>query len=229
MTRFDLDLQMELSAFTLRVSARVEAAALALLGPSGSGKSSVLEIIAGLRRPAAGRIAIGGRLLLDTAAGVDVPPRERGIGYVPQDVLLFPHLRVRENVCYGARRGPGPSLDDLTALLELDALMERLPASLSGGERQRVALARALHTGPSLLLLDEPLAAVDLSRRRRILDALGRVRDGFGIPFVYVTHSPEEALAVADHALVLSDGRVVASGPVALALAGSLDGGPDTR
>jgi molybdate transport system ATP-binding protein len=194
------------------VDVSVEARAIALVGPSGSGKTSVLEAIAGLRRPARGRIAIGGRVLFDAATHTDVPARGRRIGYVPQDVLLFPHLNVRRNVSYGAQRNGNGNHQGVEALLELEPLMERRVSSLSGGERQRVALARALHSGPDVLLLDEPLAAVDLARRRRIVDALLRIRDDLNVPLVYVTHSPEEAIAIADYALALEDGRVVAAG-----------------
>jgi molybdate transport system ATP-binding protein len=129
---------------------------------------------------------------------------------VPQDVLLFPHLDVHRNITYAA---PSEREDDaVTSLLDLNALLSRRVSSLSGGERQRVALARALHSHPDVLLLDEPLAAIDLKRRRRILDALLRIRDELRVPLVYVTHSPEEAVAIADYAVALEDGRVVAAG-----------------
>ena len=145
-----------------------------------------------------------------------MPARRRRVGYVPQDALLFPHLDVRRNVLYAA--APGASLEAhaaLVGLLELDTLLDRDVGSLSGGERQRVALARALVAGPAVLLLDEPLAAVDLGRRRAIVAALTRIRDELAVPLVYVTHAPEEAVAIADHALVLERGRVAASGPPA--------------
>lgn len=212
MAAFDLDFTLRQDHFTLEVAAHADARALALFGPSGSGKTSVLETIAGLRVPQRGRISINGHTLVDTASRVHTPARDRRVGYVPQDVLLFPHLDVRQNVTYGRRTGARPDLGLLLDLLELHALMDRKTASLSGGERQRVAIARALYSGPEVLLLDEPLAAVDIPRRRRIVAALLEIRDRLGIPIVYVTHSPQEAMDVADHAVVLDAGRVIASG-----------------
>ena len=144
---------------------------------------------------------------------MNVPVRSRRTGYVPQDILLFPHLSVRENVLYGLREGNRPDLRVLVEMLELSALMERRVGSLSGGERQRVAMARALYSGPDVLLFDEPLAAVDLPRRRRIVDALLGIRDELSVPLIYVTHLPEEALTVADWAVLVDDGRIAASGP----------------
>ena len=193
-------------------SVRCDARALVLYGPSGSGKTSALEAVAGLRRPAGGRIAVNGRVLFDRSLGVDVPTRYRRVGYVPQDVLLFPHLDVERNITYadGGRR-PG-RVTTLSDLLDLAPLLQRQVASLSGGERQRVALARALYADPDVLLLDEPLAAVDLGRRRRIIEALVRIRDEMAVPIVYVTHMPEEAYAVADVAVLVSDGRVAGLG-----------------
>lgn len=213
MATFDLHFSLRQGGFLVDLRVDLDARAVALVGPSGAGKTSVLEAIAGLRLPHDGRIALNGRVLFDSAGGIHVPARLRRIGYVPQDVLLFPHLDVRNNVTYGHPRGRATDLATLVELLELSALMERRVASLSGGERQRVALARALHSGPDVLLLDEPLAAVDLARRQRILDALLRIRDDLGVPLVYVTHSPDEAMAIADVALAMDEGRVVAAGP----------------
>ena len=198
--------------FTVAPDLSVDARSIVLFGPSGSGKTSILEALAGLRTPQRGRIGINGRVLLDRQVHTDVPVRDRHIGYVPQDVLLFPHLDVRKNVTYAAPRRPHADVDALATLLELSGLMDRRVASLSGGERQRVALARALYSGPEVLLLDEPLAAVDLARRRTILDALVAIRDDLHVPLVYVTHSPDEAKAIADYALVLDEGKVVAAG-----------------
>jgi len=212
MAAFDLDFTLRQDSFTLEITAHVEARALALFGPSGSGKTSVLETIAGLRVPQRGRIAVNGHTLFDKERHVNTPPRHRRVGYVPQDVLLFPHLDVRQNVTYGRRSGSRPDLELLLDLLELHTLMERKTASLSGGERQRVAIARALYSGPEVLLLDEPLAAVDIPRRRRIVAALLEIRDRLGMPIVYVTHSPQEAMEVADHAIVLDAGKVGACG-----------------
>ena len=213
MTTFQLAFTLEQGSFVVDIDVGVNARALALFGPSGSGKTSLLEAVAGLRRPRRGRIAIGTHDLFDEARRVDVPPRHRRIGYVPQDTLLFPHLDVRRNVLYGRRPGPKPALETLIALLELEPLMDRAVASLSGGERQRVAIARALYSGPEVLLLDEPLAAVDFPRRRRIVAALLRIRDELRLPIVYVTHAVDEAVEVADCAIVLDTGRVTACGP----------------
>lgn len=210
--RFELHFTLTQGAFSVAPDLSVEARSVALFGPSGSGKTSILEAIAGLRTPQRGHIAVNGRVLFDRAAHIDVPVRDRQIGYVPQDVLLFPHLDVRKNVKFATPRRPHADLDALASLLDLSGLMDRRVASLSGGERQRVALARALHSGPDVLLLDEPLAAVDLARRRKILDALLAIRDDLRVPIVYVTHSPDEARAVADFALVLEEGNVVAAG-----------------
>jgi molybdate transport system ATP-binding protein len=212
MAHFDLVFTLHQGTFAMSLDVSVDARAIALVGPSGSGKTSVLEAIAGLRTPAGGRIAVAGHLLFDSRTHVNVPVRARRMGYVPQDILLFPHMTVRQNVHYGAHTNGHVDTATVSSLLELAPLMDRRVASLSGGERQRVALARALHSGPDVLLLDEPLAAVDLARRRRIVDALLRIRDDVGVPLVYVTHSPEEAVAIADYAVALEDGRVVAAG-----------------
>jgi molybdate transport system ATP-binding protein len=218
LTRFELGFLLAQGAFKLAAHVDVATRAIALYGPSGSGKTSILEAIAGLRTPQHGRIAVGGRVLFDTATGIDVPVRDRHVGYVPQDVLLFPHLDVRGNVTYAAPRGATVNMPDLDHLLGLTSLMDRKVSGLSGGERQRVALARALYSGPDVLLLDEPLAAVDLARRRLILDTLVAIRDDLQVPLVYVTHSPEEARAVADYAVVLDEGMVVAAGAPAAVL-----------
>ncbi len=209
----ELDLTLPLSRFPLRVAARLESEAIAVLGPSGSGKTSLLEAIAGLRRKAAGRIAIGGETVLDSSSGVFLPPERRRLGYVPQDACLFPHLDVRRNVRFGMARGDhGGIFEEAVAILEISPLLDRFPATLSGGERQRVALARAIATEPRLLLLDEPLAAVDPELKGRILPYLLRVRETLRIPFLYVTHNTGEARAVAREALVLREGTVVFSG-----------------
>lgn len=213
MAAFDLDFTLQQGEFGLVFTVKVEARALALFGPSGSGKTSALEAVAGLRTPRRGRIAVNGRVLFDSDRHVNTSVRSRRTGYVPQDILLFPHLNVRENVVYGLREGNRPDLRVLVELLELSPLMDRRVGSLSGGERQRVAMARALYSGPDVLLLDEPLAAVDLPRRRRIVDALLGIRDELSVPLIYVTHLPEEALMVADWAVLIDNGRIAASGP----------------
>ncbi len=212
----DLDIRLPLARFPLAVRARVTGDALAVLGPSGSGKTSLLEVIAGLR-PATGLLAVGGRLLLDSRAGIRIPPEARAIGYVPQDSGLFPHLDVEGNVRFGLRRGPDAEqrLREAVDMLAIGPLLRRYPRHLSGGERQRVALARALATAPSLLLLDEPLAALDLELKERVLPYLLSIRDEARIPIIHVTHNVGEALVLAREALVLKDGSVAAHGPAA--------------
>ena len=227
-----IDVRLRAGAFTLDLRETIAARTVALYGPSGSGKTTVLDAVAGLRRPDEGVIRIGRRVLFDSRRGVDVAPHERRVGYVPQDLALFPHLDVRRNVLYGARargaqrvpaaRGPrgrgagavGPrgTGAPVLELLEIDTLLPRSVDGLSGGERQRVALARALMTDPDLLLLDEPLAALDLGLRDRILPYLERVRDELGTPMIYVSHAADEVRRVADRAIVLDAGRAVRSG-----------------
>jgi molybdate transport system ATP-binding protein len=214
-----LDVRLPLPRFTLRVEAEL-AGGVAVLGPSGSGKTSLLETIAGLRPRARGRVTVDGVALMDDTAGIHLPPERRGVGYVPQDALLFPHRDVSSNVRFGLRPGAPPRLfEELVEILEIGPLLRRFPTAISGGERQRVALARALATQPRLLLLDEPLAALDVELKERILPYLLRVRDAVGIPFLYVTHNAGEAAAVAEEALLLRKGEVVRHGPVDRVLA----------
>lgn len=199
-----LDLTMRQGQFALDLRWEGTIGLLGLFGPSGSGKTTVLEVIAGLRQPFRGRVAFGSRVLVDTSTRVIVPPRDRGVGYAPQDAALFPHMSVRRNVLYGAARGGDAPMDAVMAMLEVEALVDRQVGGLSGGERQRVALARALLSGPSLLLLDEPLSAVDVARRRRILAKLVTWIRERGLPAVHVSHDQAE-LDSADHVLVLGD------------------------
>jgi molybdate transport system ATP-binding protein len=203
-----LDFTLRQGTFTLDVHERLTGRVTALFGPSGAGKTTILDAVAGLRRPSSGTISIGDRVLFSSASRVDVAPHHRRIGYVPQDVALFPHMNVRRNVLYGRREGQRLSLDNVSAMLEIQPLVDRRVSELSGGERQRVALARALMSVPDLLLLDEPLAAVDLELRRRILPYLQRVRDELAIPIVYVTHQHEEVDLLADQVLTLENGTV---------------------
>lgn len=207
----EIDIRLPLADFVIELRTSLGARVTAVVGPSGSGKTSLLEVIAGIRKGATGRLAIDGDVLLDTTGNINVAPERRSIGYVPQDVALFPHLSVRRNITFA--RSDDRRLAELCALLELTPLVERMPASLSGGEKQRVALARALMSSPRLLLLDEPLAAVDQPLRERIVGYLRRIRDTQSTPMLYVTHHPFEALALCEEALVLRDGALVAQGP----------------
>ena len=206
-----LDFVLRQGDFILEIHERVEGRITALFGPSGAGKTTVLDAIAGLRTPASGRIAIGARTLFE-GGKANLPSHHRHVGYVPQDVALFPHMNVRRNILYGRRRGQRLVLGTVATMLEVTPLIDREVATLSGGERQRVALGRALMSAPELLLLDEPLAAVDLELRKRILPYLERVRDELGVPILYVTHDRDEVSCLADHVIVLSRGSVVASG-----------------
>jgi molybdate transport system ATP-binding protein len=226
--RIELAFTHQQDGFVLDLDYQADSRVLALFGPSGSGKTTCLEVIAGLRAPVSGRIAIGGRTLFSSSDGIDLPPRARGVGYVPQDALLFPHLDVRGNVLFGERRARGArrrfGLEDVLAIVEAGALLDRRVSGLSGGERQRVALARALMSAPDVLLLDEPVGAIDLPLRRRIVASLRRIRDDLGVPIIYVTHDPTELRMVADTVIVLDEGRVVSAGSTE-ALDGILEGG----
>lgn len=190
----------------------------ALLGPSGSGKSTLLRCLAGLEPAARGRITSGDEVWLDSQAGIALPAHRRGVGVVFQDSALFPHLSVRGNLEYALRRAPaGPppvSFDDAVGQLGLETLLERRTARLSGGERQRVAIARSLLSAPRLWLLDEPLAALDLEARREILDLVRRLLLRTPVPVLYITHTRNEALQLADEVVLLDQGRVRGAGPV---------------
>jgi len=198
----DIALRQGEFALIVRDSASVEV--LGLFGPSGSGKTSLLEVIAGIRRPDAGEIRIGNRVLFSSSKQIDIPSRERRIGYVPQDSLLFPNMSVRGNILYG--RHEEGDVESLVQILELRHLLDRRVDKLSGGEKQRVAIARALMTRPSILLLDEPLAGVDRERRDVILPYILRIRRELHVPLVYVTHDLDEMTSIADRVLRLDRG-----------------------
>ncbi len=192
---------------------------LGLFGPSGSGKTTIVNAIAGLVRPDRGRIVLEGRTLFDSAAGIDLPARRRRIGYVFQDARLFPHLSVRSNLLFGWRRSasrlPQAEIDEVIGMLGIAHLLDRKPHRLSGGEKGRVSLGRALLANPDVLLLDEPLAALDTTRRHEILPYLERLKAQARVPMVYVSHSVEEIARLADTLVVMQEGRSAACGPVA--------------
>ncbi|MES2879344.1 MAG: molybdenum ABC transporter ATP-binding protein [Pseudomonadota bacterium] len=195
----------------------------ALFGHSGSGKTTCLRAMAGLERPPGGRFAIGDEVWQDDSLGIFVPTHRRALGYVFQEASLFEHLSVRRNMEFGQQRTASADqhfkLDSVADMLGIAGLLARMPASLSGGERQRVAIARALLAAPRLLLLDEPLAALDLKRKQEILPYLERLRDELSIPIIYVSHAPDEVARLADHLVLLDGGRVVASGALSETLA----------
>jgi molybdate transport system ATP-binding protein len=209
MIALTLDVTLRQQSFLLSVRESASVEVLGLFGPSGSGKTSLLECIAGIRTPDAGEIRIGDRMLFQSAVGINVPARDRRIGYVPQDALLFPNMNVTGNIRYGQSQEQN-GFDALVEILDLQSLLDRRVQNLSGGEKQRVAIARALMTRPSILLLDEPLAAVDRARREVILPYVLRIRKELHVPLVYVTHDAGELAAIADRILRLEGGRVVA-------------------
>jgi molybdate transport system ATP-binding protein len=219
-----LDFSLQQGSFVLQIKETLASGITSLFGPSGAGKTTILDAIAGLRTPSRGTIAIGDRVLFESRGGatkgspegarsespqVNLPPHMRHVGYVPQDVALFPHMNVRRNVLFGRREGQRLALETVVKMLEVGDLLERRVPDLSGGERQRVALARALMSAPELLLLDEPLAAVDVERRRRIIPYVLRVRDDLGIPVIYVSHDRGEVDQLADRVIVIEAGRVL--------------------
>jgi molybdate transport system ATP-binding protein len=214
---FRVSLQHRFADFTLDATFDAPTPGVTVLfGPSGSGKSTILACIAGLLSAQNGRIALEDDTLFDRARGIDVPAEARRAGVVFQDARLFPHMSVRNNLLYGHRRSTGDGLefDAVVEMLGIAHLQERRPATLSGGERQRVAVGRALLARPRMLLMDEPLAALDAPRKQEILPFLERVRDAARVPIVYVTHALDEVDRLADTLVVLQEGRVLASGPL---------------
>jgi molybdate transport system ATP-binding protein len=225
-----IDVRHRQGEFTLEASIAAEGATLALCGPSGAGKTTLLNLIAGLAHPDEGRLVVDGATFLDTTAGVDLAPRLRRVGYVFQELRLFPHLKVERNLLYGRRYAPtgerGVDFDSAVDLLGLRPLLQRWPARLSGGEKQRVAIGRALLANPRLLLMDEPLAALDEARRAEILNYIEKLRDAFAIPIVFVSHRLSEVERLASDIAVLDRGRLVAmrrrAAPASEGLASSL-------
>ena len=226
MSRDAIDVRLELPRpdFTLDVDFQLPAQGVtAVFGPSGSGKTTLLRCLAGLERATRARVAVAGAMWEDSESGVFLPAWQRPLGYVFQEASLFDHLDVRGNLQFAAKRAAGTQravdVPALVRLLGLDDLLARRAHQLSGGERQRVAIARALATQPRILLLDEPLAALDARRRQEILPWLERLRDEVRIPMLYVTHSGDEVARLADHLVLLDAGRVRAAGPLAETLA----------
>lgn len=226
----EIDAAFIAGTFKLRVAFRAGRGVTALFGPSGSGKSLTLNLIAGLLRPDEGSITLGGRILADAARGIFVPPHRRHIGFVFQDSHLFPHLSVRQNLRFGRWFAPREertiAFEAVVETLGISHLLSRQPAKLSGGERQRVAMGRALLSGPRLLLFDEPLSALDLERKLEILPFIEWARDEFRLPMIYVSHAIEEVARLADTVVVLEEGRVKAKGAPSemLAVPGSEEG-----
>jgi molybdate transport system ATP-binding protein len=204
--RFDVDLRLPGSGICV------------LFGPSGSGKTTLLRCIAGLERTAVGHLTIKGNIWQDSASGVFLPTHRRALGYVFQQANLFPHLNVYKNVCFGLKRiGKTPAaagLEHIIGLLGIGHLLHRMPAHLSGGERQRVAIARALVLQPDILLMDEPLAALDFQRKQEILPYLTMLHQELDIPVLYVTHARQEMAKLADYLVILNEGHVLAAGPL---------------
>jgi molybdate transport system ATP-binding protein len=215
----DIDVVKRLGTFELAARFSVPAHGVtAIFGRSGAGKSSLINLVAGITRPDRGTIQLGETTLFDSSRGIDLPIEERAIGYVFQDARLLPHLSVRSNLLFGARRArrrrhaDGLSVSSVVEVLGIEALLDRRPHHLSTGERQRVALGRALLSQPRVLLMDEPMAALDASRKAELLPYIERLRSDFGIPILYVSHSLDEITRLADHMVILSEGKSVACG-----------------
>jgi molybdate transport system ATP-binding protein len=218
----EVAIRHRLGGFELDVGFTAPSGITALFGPSGAGKTSVINAVAGLLRPEIGRILLDGAVLLDTTEGFALPPSRRRVGYVFQEGRLFPHLSVRQNLLFGrwfARERTAPAeVARVVELLGIGALLARRPASLSGGEKQRVAIGRAILAGPRLLLMDEPLAALDTARKEEILPYIERLRDEVRVPILYVSHAVPEVARLANTVVAMAAGRVVRSGPATAVL-----------
>jgi molybdate transport system ATP-binding protein len=206
--------RLSLAEFPLELDLRIHGEVVGIYGPSGAGKTSMLDLLAGLRRPSQGRILFKNMVWTDVANGTHIPTRARSLGYVPQDGALFPHLPVVGNILYGVRDSAAarPHLEHVNEVLEIQNLMNRRVGEISGGQKQRVALARALMSKPALLLLDEPLAALDESLKEKSLELLRRVRTEFEIPMLYVSHAAEELVEMCDLVIVLEKGQIFTTG-----------------
>jgi molybdate transport system ATP-binding protein len=213
------DIRLPLADFALEIDAVFDRPIVGIFGPSGAGKTSLLDLIAGLRRPVAGAVQLDDKVVFDATVRLNLPSRLRRIGYVPQDLALFPHLKVRANLVYGYR---SPVIENelfalrhVAEVMEIAHLFERHVTTLSGGEQQRVAFARAILSAPRLLLLDEPMSSLDSRLKKRLIPFLLRIRDEFRVPLIYVTHDAAELAALCDEVIVLEIGRLIERGPPA--------------
>jgi molybdate transport system ATP-binding protein len=204
-------LQYRAGNFLLEVDLKIDARVTGIFGPSGAGKTTLLELIAGLRKPTRGKISSNKAIFVDCATREWIPAESRHIGYVPQDLALFPHMTVRRNLLYGAN-GNESDFQHIVDRFELNAFLDRFPASLSGGEKQRIAIGRALMTKPRLLMLDEPLSNLDLELKARGMELFRKVRSEFNTPILYVTHDADEIVAFCDETIILDRGRVTEVG-----------------
>ena len=204
---FDVDIQIKRGGRTIRATFAAAHGLTALFGPSGAGKTSILDALAGLVRPSEGRIAVTGQTLFDGRTGVNRRPEQRACGYVFQDIRLFPHKRVSENLLYGWKIAPSErrfmTLEEASEFLGIGHLLDRMPCTLSGGEAQRVAIGRALLSGPRFLLMDEPLSSLDAGRRNEVMTVIERIRDELSLPILYVSHDSAEIDRLADHVITV--------------------------
>ncbi|OEE53534.1 molybdenum ABC transporter ATP-binding protein ModC [Vibrio splendidus] len=199
-TFFDIDLELPSCGIT------------AIFGRSGAGKTSLINAISGLKQPDKGLISVSGTTLFDSRNGINLPTHKRNVGYVFQESRLFPHMKVAANLKYGMKGADKVHFEQIVSLLSLDSLLDRYPARLSGGEKQRVAIGRALLSKPSILLMDEPLASLDLPRKREVMPFLENLSETVNIPIIYVTHSLNEILRLANHLVIIEQGKVISSG-----------------
>ena len=215
----EIDLKRKQGNFTVNVAFHgAPSGVTALFGSSGAGKTSIVNMVAGLLKPDSGRVAVDGHVLFDSSSGINLPPEKRRVGYVFQDGRLLPHYTVKSNLTYGMHRTPSNQryvdFDQVVELLGIGPLLSRRPATLSGGEKQRVAIGRALLASPALLLMDEPLASLDANRKSEVLPFIMAMSREFAIPILYVTHAMDEILHLASRMVLLESGRVLASGPI---------------
>lgn len=216
MTLILRNLMLPLQRITLNVDAELSGRITGIFGPSGSGKTSLLEAVAGIRKPVSAFIEAEGHVLTDTSRRFHVPIERRAVGYVPQDLALFPHLSVKQNLMFGLRehqqRNDFINLAHIVNVLEIQPLLNRGTSRLSGGEKQRVAFARAILASPRLLLMDEPLASLDRNLKEKMIEYLLRLRDAFLIPMLYVSHDPDEVASLCDEVVILEEGRIIKRG-----------------